>query len=70
MRRRRPWSRSSSCCDDAHADGRLVDVQWQTPHLASLGVVAVPRAEYLERLDVALTLPEPAAFRRDLEVAT
>jgi leucyl/phenylalanyl-tRNA--protein transferase len=48
--------------DDAHAADRLIDVQWQTPHLASLGVVAIPRAEYLERLDVALTLPTPAAF--------
>lgn len=25
----------------------LLDVQWSTPHLASLGVVEVPRAEYL-----------------------
>ena len=32
----------------------LVDVQWSTPHLASLGVVDVTRAEYLRRLDVAL----------------
>ena len=32
------------------ADGvpdRLLDVQWCTPHLATLGVVEVPRAEYL-----------------------
>ena len=28
----------------------LVDVQWQTPHLASLGVVEWPRAVYLETL--------------------
>lgn len=28
----------------------LLDVQWSTPHLASLGVVEIPRAEYLERL--------------------
>ncbi|MEP9384313.1 leucyl/phenylalanyl-tRNA--protein transferase [Nocardioides sp. KR10-350] len=41
---------------------RLLDVQWQTPHLASLGVVEIPRAEYLDRLDRALALPLPPAF--------
>jgi leucyl/phenylalanyl-tRNA--protein transferase len=29
---------------------RLIDVQWRTDHLATLGVVAVPRADYLARL--------------------
>ncbi len=38
--------------EDGRSD-RLLDVQWTTPHLASLGVVDVPRAEYLERLAVA-----------------
>ncbi len=33
---------------------RLLDVQWQTPHLASLGVTTVPRDEYLRRLATAL----------------
>ena len=28
----------------------LLDVQWSTPHLASLGVIEIPRAEYLTRL--------------------
>jgi leucyl/phenylalanyl-tRNA--protein transferase len=28
----------------------LLDVQWCTPHLASLGAVEIPRAEYLARL--------------------
>jgi leucyl/phenylalanyl-tRNA--protein transferase len=42
------------------ADGRLLDVQWVTPHLAGLGAVEVPRAAYLERLAVALTVPAPA----------
>jgi leucyl/phenylalanyl-tRNA--protein transferase len=32
----------------------LFDVQWQTPHLASLGVVEVTRAQYLERLRTAV----------------
>ena len=35
---------------DEYAGQRLVDVQWRTPHLASLGVVEVPRADYLSRL--------------------
>jgi leucyl/phenylalanyl-tRNA--protein transferase len=42
------------------ADGdprRLLDVQWRTDHLASLGVVEVPRAEYLRRLERALDAP-------------
>jgi leucyl/phenylalanyl-tRNA--protein transferase len=33
---------------------RLLDVQWRTDHLASLGAVAIPRAEYLSLLDRAL----------------
>lgn len=35
----------------------LLDVQLSTPHLASLGVVEIPRDEYLRRLAAALTLP-------------
>ncbi len=44
------------------ADGderRLLDVQWSTPHLASLGVVEIARDEYLERLARALAAPSP-----------
>lgn len=41
---------------------RLLDVQWQTPHLATLGVVEVPRPDYLRRLQVALETPAPPAF--------
>jgi leucyl/phenylalanyl-tRNA--protein transferase len=48
-------------CDE-HADRRLLDTLWQTPHLASLGVVEIPREEYLERLSGALPLPLPTAF--------
>lgn len=44
---------------DAHAEERIIDVQWQTPHLASLGVIEVDRAEYLALLDEALGVPEP-----------
>jgi len=45
------------------ADDRLLDVQWRTDHLASLGVVDVPREEYLRRLRRALALPLPQRFR-------
>lgn len=41
---------------------RLIDVQWRTPHLATLGVTEVPRREYLRLLDVALTAPLPARW--------
>ena len=44
------------------ADGdprRMIDVQWATDHLRTLGVVSIPRANYLERLDAALDVPEP-----------
>lgn len=44
------------------AQGRLLDTQWRTPHLASLGVVEVPRPVYLDRLAAALRLPLPPAF--------
>jgi len=50
---------------DQHADCRVLDVQWQTPHLASLGVVRRPRAEYLESLEESLHLPLPTPFRVD-----
>lgn len=41
---------------------RLLDVQWSTDHLASLGVVEVSRAEYLRRLRRALALPPPPTW--------
>jgi leucyl/phenylalanyl-tRNA--protein transferase len=33
----------------------LLDVQWVTDHLASLGAVPLPRDEYLARLRAATT---------------
>lgn len=42
---------------------RLVDVQWATPHLRTLGVVEVPRRDYLRLLDRALAVPLPALLR-------
>jgi leucyl/phenylalanyl-tRNA--protein transferase len=41
--------------------GRLLDVQWQTPHLESLGAVVIGRDEYLRRLGQALAGPDPFA---------
>jgi leucyl/phenylalanyl-tRNA--protein transferase len=38
---------------------RLLDVQWTTPHLSSLGVVDITRAEYLKRLARAVEEPLP-----------
>ncbi|HEX7740491.1 MAG TPA: leucyl/phenylalanyl-tRNA--protein transferase [Marmoricola sp.] len=49
---------------DEHAATRVLDTQWQTPHLATLGVVEISRPDYFRRLDVALELPEPTAFTR------
>ena len=37
----------------------LLDVQWLTPHLASLGAVEIDRAEYLHQLEGALAAPGP-----------
>jgi leucyl/phenylalanyl-tRNA--protein transferase len=47
---------------DEYAERRLIDVQWQTPHLASLGVQELERAAYLDRLPALLQLPLPSAF--------
>ena len=44
----------------AAGGARLLDVQWTTLHLASLGARDVPRPEYLRMLDAALD--EPPAF--------
>ncbi len=49
----------------------LLDVQYQTPHLARCGAVEIPNSEYLRRLAEALGGPAPAgggparAGRRD-----
>jgi leucyl/phenylalanyl-tRNA--protein transferase len=49
-----------SLVDVLAADGddrRLFDVQWATPHLRTLGAVEIARADYLARLERALTAP-------------
>jgi len=47
---------------DGYAADRLLDVQWVTPHLASLGAREIPRSEYLDRLQRALVLPGLSAW--------
>ena len=48
--------------DGLEGEGRLIDVQWNTPHMASMGAMEVSRDDYLARLDGALQLPLPGAF--------
>ncbi|MFM7064842.1 MAG: leucyl/phenylalanyl-tRNA--protein transferase [Actinomycetes bacterium] len=40
-----------------HPDA-LLDVQWATDHLSSLGVTEIPRLEYLVRLEAARSAPQ------------
>jgi leucyl/phenylalanyl-tRNA--protein transferase len=54
-----------SLAEMVFADGdprRIIDVQWATPHLASLGVSEIPRSDYLARLEGCLPLAAPPAF--------
>lgn len=48
---------------DEYVDARLLDVQWVTPHLASLGVIEIQRTTYLQLLSRALRAPLPAIWR-------
>jgi leucyl/phenylalanyl-tRNA---protein transferase len=50
---------------DDYAESRIIDTQWQTPHLASLGAIEIDRGEYLDLLDDALAVPEAPWPRRD-----
>lgn len=54
--------------DDGH--DRLVDTQWQTPHLATLGVTEIPREEYLQLLAEVLRTPEADFERYGRDVRT
>jgi len=47
---------------DARGADRLIDVQWSTPHLASLGVEEIDRRTYIERLPALLATPLPDVF--------
>jgi len=48
---------------DEHADERVLDVQWRTDHLASLGVIDVERSTYVRMLERAADVPLPQVFR-------
>lgn len=41
---------------------RILDVQWRTDHLATLGVISIRRADYLDVLAAVLPTPLPDAF--------
>lgn len=47
----------------AAGGGALFDVQWCTPHLASLGAIEVPRSEYLSAVAAAVTRPQLSLAR-------
>lgn len=44
-------------CDLDDGGAELLDVQWATPHLETLGAIEIDRDEYLEALDEALAIP-------------
>lgn len=46
-------------------DVELLDVQWLTPHLASLGAVEWPRERYLEAVAAAVSRPASGPLRRE-----
>jgi leucyl/phenylalanyl-tRNA---protein transferase len=49
---------------DEYADRRLIDVQWRTPHLSTLGVTELDRDDYLARLPTLVhDVPLPAPWR-------
>jgi leucyl/phenylalanyl-tRNA---protein transferase len=43
--------------------GRVLDVQWMTPHLASLGAIDLDRSDYVRRVADAVRLPVAPGFR-------
>ncbi len=47
---------------DGRAADRLIDVQWETPHLATLGVREIDRAAYVRSLAGLLEVGLPEAF--------
>ncbi len=54
----------------AAVEGPLLDVQWLTPHLASLGAIEIPRVDYLQRLLVAVASEPPPAFGSHMDHLT
>jgi leucyl/phenylalanyl-tRNA--protein transferase len=51
-------------------EDRLIDTQWQTQHLATLGVTEVSREEYLRLLEAVLVVPEVRIERFDRDART
>jgi leucyl/phenylalanyl-tRNA---protein transferase len=49
--------------------GHLLDVQWLTPHLASLGAIAISRARYHDLLNQAVDRPQLCLGGPAVEVA-
>jgi len=45
---------------------RLLDVQWATDHLRSLGAVELPRKQYVDRVKNAVHMELPSAFRANI----
>ena len=48
----------------------LLDVQWCSEHLASLGAIAIPRSAYLARLAAALRKPSSEPLQRKKRIAS
>jgi leucyl/phenylalanyl-tRNA--protein transferase len=53
----------AAICDEDGDERRVIDVQWRTDHLATLGVEEVPRQHYLRWLGEALQAPVPLRFQ-------
>ena len=53
-----------------HSDGdaadRLLDVQWATDHLVTLGAIAIARDDYVNRVSGTISLPALSAFRANI----
>jgi len=49
--------------------GALLDVQWMTPHLNTLGAIEIERDEYLQMLDVAISQPLATVWRQPMTFA-
>ena len=57
------WALVELLTDAGDPGQRLLDAQWPTPHLTSLGAVTATRAEYRRRLERALELPDPFGWK-------
>lgn len=55
------WALTELVFDDGD-DRRLIDVQWRTDHLGTLGVREIHRRDYLRRVEQAGGLPLPSCW--------